>query len=256
MINIKECAKDLVEREDCKFIGSDKDGHGEHYTNNELDVYYYENGPSIVINFQDEQSLDKKNSARIISSGDDSIIPYVHFVFTFPDRERLKISFEEDRVMHFYTPSRGHIKCTRQDTGKIYWDEKDSNGRLKFDLFEYGVQKLVDDILAIVSEDINSPRFALLFEMIRPYLVMSILEISVKRIQLLTCWMQSDLSAIQEYNIKIANPDTDNPFEIARMKSKREDLFKEVKELEAEIDSIKINVAKEYDTLNGGKQKA
>ena len=263
MINIKECAKYLIDREDCSYKGYDRENRAEHYQNNEIDILGY-NWNGIKSNesacfdvcLLDEISLNDSNYVRIITNSEIDV-PYTRFVFCLANGKYIRIEIEADRKIEFHTLVGKWIEVCRRKNGEFLWFENHPDLNEKFYLESYGAENLADKIYSAITREENNPEFERLFEIIKPIIVLSIIEINVKRAKLLYSWIQDYKRELQEIDHKLRNSQEYDQYELYKARKEKARILVELDEYEAEIDGVQYSVMEDCAAFdNDNKQKA
>lgn len=256
MINFKQCANYLIEKEGVRHLYDDDRSH---YRNDKIELSTTigdEDYSSVVINFLNEKSCDRKNEVRIIVNRKNK---NASFVFSFNDNTKLRIDIDSDSKITFFTLNGNFVDLTRMSARKFYWFEQDPSRRARINLDDYNAIDVVEKIRRTIigdkrefkdndeklKEEAKIAIFDRFFEIIRPILVLSILEVNIYTVATI---MYDDLKCVKgKIGILEKNLASKDLNEKTRALIEKQELDNEVREIKDLIDITQCSIYDEYE---------
>ncbi len=166
MVDIRKCAKYLVEKEECSYY--DIDECKDCYKNDEIYIIGDNLDTDLAclgIGLLSKNSLGKNDRVRIIKNTK-SGVPYIRFVFEIEDLV-LRITVENDRRIEFMTPNNEWYYYSIKNDKEARLANYCTDDRETIKINECNAQDIVDKIKSRFVQTENT-KLDRLFEIIRP----------------------------------------------------------------------------------------
>ena len=248
---IEKCAGYIKDKESCECVENDIFYKKITYQNDEIKMEVNDlntDYSSIVISFVDEESQAKKNMVRILRNNDPGR-EYLNVIFDLANGKYFGIRREGFNKINIETLNGQFIKCDRKNYEKFSWFENNPSRRGELYIDDYSAQEFANKIQWAVTTDAeNNPKFDRLFEIIKPILVLSKIEISINRVELLYLNLRNNLEVINNIGKLIESKEYNDTFNY-RLEEERTALLGDNELLKETIDDIQCSVWEDYNSL-------